>query len=165
MMKKKTEEQLETLLKEVAEWKAKYLRALADYQNLERRMHEEKRDTRTFAAEIILARLLPIVDTFRKAKDHLRDPGLDLAFRQLYAVLEQEGIEKIEALGKVFNPHEMECVEVVAGKDNEVVEEVLPGYRFRGKILRVAKVKVGKSQIDEKAEELAKEQLRKGDYM
>lgn len=126
------------------DWKEKYLRALADYQNLERRSREEKEETRAFAAEVILARLLPVVDTFAKARAHIQDAGLDLAFRELEAVLAEQGVTRIETEGKQFNPHEMECIEVVAGPENAVVEEVLTGYAFRGKILRVAQVKVGK---------------------
>ncbi|MBI3577473.1 nucleotide exchange factor GrpE [Candidatus Gottesmanbacteria bacterium] len=128
------------------DWKAKYLRALADYQNLERRTHNEKEEVRTFAAEIILTRLLPILDTLKKAKDHLKDAGLDLTLKELEAVFEELGVEKIEVFGKPFNPHEMECVEVVEGGDNQVVEEVLSGYRLRGKVIRVAQVKVGKAK-------------------
>ncbi len=130
--------------KQSDEWKAKYLRALADYQNLERRTHAEKEEVRKFAAEVILTRLLPVVDTLKKAKDHLKDPGLDLAIRELDAALSEQGVEKIDVTGKQFNPHEMECIEVVEGNDNEVMSEVLPGWRFRGKIIRVAQVKVGK---------------------
>ncbi len=130
--------------KQSDEWKAKYLRALADYQNLERRTHAEKEEVRKFAAEVILTRLLPVVDTLKKAKDHLKDPGLDLAIRELDAALSEQGVEKIDVTGKQFNPHEMECIEVVSGNDNEVMSEVLPGWRFRGKIIRVAQVKVGK---------------------
>lgn len=144
-MKKPTDDKkTEEVKKETEEWKAKYLRALADYQNLERRAVEQKEEIRTFAAEVILARLLPVVDTFEKAKQHIQDAGLDLAFRELTAVLSEQGVERIETKGKPFNPHEMECIEVVPGVDNEVVEELLPGYRFRGKVLRVAQVKVGK---------------------
>jgi molecular chaperone GrpE (heat shock protein) len=50
-------------------------------------------------------------------------------------------------MGKPFDPHEMECIEVVEGPENEVVEESLPGYLFRGKVLRVAQVKVGKKKV------------------
>lgn len=128
----------------VTDWKNKYLRALADYQNLEKRTREQVSEARTFASEVVLARLLSVVDTFRKAKEHLKDPGLDLAFKELDAVLVEQGAEKMEVVGLPFNPHEMECIEVVEGADNKVVEEVLPGYRFRGKVLRVAQVKVGK---------------------
>lgn len=133
------------VLAEVEEWKNKYLRALADYQNLEKRAQAEVSEARKFAAEGILLRLLPVVDTFQKVKVHLRDVGFDLAYKELEAVLTEQGVAKMDVVGKTFNPHEMECIEVVEGKDNIVVEEVLPGYTFRGKVLRVAHVKVGKT--------------------
>lgn len=164
-MKKKTDDQTLVLQKEVEEWKNKYLRALADYQNLEKRSRAELEEARTFAAEVVLSRLLPAVDTLSKAKNHLKDPGLDLAFKEILAVLSEQGVEKMTVVGKRFNPHEMECVEVAEGKDSEVVAEVLPGYRFRGKILRVAQVKVGKEEINREAVEKTKPELLKGDYM
>jgi molecular chaperone GrpE len=129
------------------EWKNKYLRALADYQNLERRTREEKEEVRTYAAEIILGRLLPVVDTFAKVKEHVNDVGFDLAYKELHAVLQEQGVEHIVVVGHQFNPHEMECIEVVVGKENIVAEETLPGYKIHGKILRVAQVKVGKEKI------------------
>lgn len=148
-MKKKDDTQPnkeEELQKQVDEWKNKYLRALADYQNLEKRSRDHVGEARKFAAEIVLSRLLPVADTLKKAKDHVKDPGIDLTYKELQAVLEEQGVEKIDVLGRQFDPHEMECVEVVDGEDNKVIEEVLPGYRFRGKILRVAQVKVGKGK-------------------
>jgi molecular chaperone GrpE len=146
-MKKKTGEHAADAQKQVDDWKSKYLRALADYQNLERRSQEDKERVRTFAAETILTRLLPVIDTLGKAQDHLKDAGLDIALRELWAVVEEQGVTKIEAMGKPFDPHEMECIEVVEGPENEVVEESLPGYLFRGKVLRVAQVKVGKKKV------------------
>ena len=143
-MKKKHDDQLEELKKQIEEWKNKYLRALADYRNLEKRKEEEVASVRKFAGEVILARLLPVADTFVTAGIHLKDAGLDLAVKELFAFFEEQGVAKIETVRKVFNPHEMECIEVVEGTENEVIEEVLPGYRLRGKVLRVAQVKVGK---------------------
>jgi molecular chaperone GrpE len=149
-MKKKTDEQSEIHKKEAEEWKNKYLRALADYQNLERRTREEKEEVRRFASEIILGRILPVVDTFTKVKKHVKDVGFDLAYKELHAVLHEQGVEHIQVVGLLFNPHEMECIDVVEGKDNIVIEETLPGYRMHGKILRVAQVKVGKSMTNDK---------------
>lgn len=143
-MKKTTDIAKPKVNSEAEEWKSKYLRALADYQNLEKRSRDMVDETRKFASEIILVRLLPVVDTFAKAKAHIADMGFDLAFKELTAVLSEQGVVAIETMGKQFNPHEMECIEVVPGNDNEVVEELLPGYMFRGKVLRVAQVKVGK---------------------
>lgn len=135
---------IEELQKQIEELKTKYLRALADYQNLEKRVHAEKEATRKFAGEVFLKRLLPILDTFELAQKHLNDPGLALALKELYAFFAEYGVSKIKVLGNEFNPQEMECLEVVEGENNKVTAEVLPGYRFHGKVLRVARVKVGK---------------------
>jgi molecular chaperone GrpE len=143
--KTKIDEHSEALKKQAEEWKNKYVRALADYQNLEKRTSERVSEVRQFAAEIILSRLLPVVDTFGKASKHIHDPGLALAHKELVAVLTEQGVERMDVLGRTFDPTQMDCVEVVEGKDDEVIEEVLPGYTFRGKVLRVARVKVGKS--------------------
>ncbi len=139
-MKKKHEEP-------VIDWKSKYLRALADYQNLEKRTQEEKQEIRKFAAETVTARLLPVMDTLAKASTHLKDAGLEMALNEFQAVLAELGVQKIEVVGKPFDPHQMECIEVVAGEDNMVVEELLPGYRLHDKIVRVAQVKVGKKEV------------------
>jgi molecular chaperone GrpE len=136
-MKKKHEEP-------VIDWKSKYLRALADYQNLEKRTQEEKQEIRKYAAENIAARLLPALDTLTKASTHIKDTGLEMALKELSAVLSEQGVEKIEVVGKPFDPHLMECIEVVAGTDNIVAEELLPGYRLHDKIVRIAQVQVGK---------------------
>lgn len=145
-MKKRDENKhIEDIKKQVEEWKSKYLRALADYQNLEKRTRNEKEETRRFAVQIFLERLLPVIDTLERATKHLNDQGLILALKEFETALSEFGVTKIETVGRVFNPHEMECIEVVEGEANKVIEEVLPGYKLHGKILRVAKVKVGKS--------------------
>jgi len=164
-MKKKSDEQIEELKTRVEEWKNKYLRALADYQNLEKRTHRQIEETRKFAAEVFLVRLLPVIDTLQRAQEHLKDQGLALALKEVDALLSEFGMSRIKTVGEVFNPHEMECVEVGEGEENKVIEEVLPGYRMHHKVLRVAHVKVGKKKRDEGAEALAKEELQKGDYM
>lgn len=134
-------------VEEVVDWKTKYTRALADYQNLEKRTTERVSEVRQYAAEGILMRLLPVVDTFGKVNEHLKDAGLTLAYKELLSVLTEQGVTHIEVLGKEFDPVEMDCIEVVEGEDNMVIEEVQAGYHFRGKVLRVARVKVGKSQV------------------
>src|SRR3989337_976889 len=127
----------------VDDWKTKYVRALADYQNLEKRTWNEKEETRRFAIQIFLERLLPVVDTFERATKHINDQGLTLAQKELEAVLAEFGVTKIKTAGRELNPHEMECIEVTTGEENKVVEELQSGYKLHEKILRVAKVKVG----------------------
>ena len=145
-MKKKTDDVVVEVNKEGEEWKAKYLRALADYQNLEKRTQTEKQEIRVYAAEVVIARLLPTVDTLVKAVNHVKDAGIELALKELFSALSEMGLQKIEVVGKPFDPHQMECIEVVAGEENSVVEELLPGYRLHNKILRIAQVKVGKKK-------------------
>lgn len=147
-MKKVPEEskQIEELKNQIEEWKGKYMRVLADYQNLNKRSQDQIQDARKFAAELMLVRVLPVIDTFTKVKQHVEDVGFDLAYKELMVVMEEQGVERMNILGAEFNPHTMECIEVVEGKENHVVEETLPGYMFRGKVLRVAQVKVGKTQ-------------------
>lgn len=143
-MKKKSDQQTVLLEQQVEEWKSKYLRALADYQNLERRNREEKKEVHRFANEVLLARFLSAIDTLRLAKDHIHDTGLDLAFKEFVAILAEQGVQQIQTAGVPFNPHEMECIDVIDGPEGLVIEETLPGYRLNGKVLRVAQVKVGK---------------------
>lgn len=153
--KEPIEKNTEPQVDEAMEWKNKYLRAMADYQNLEKRSGEQVQQARLFAAEVVISRLLPVVDTFDKVHEHIKDVGFELAYKQLHGVLEEQGVEKMDVIGKPFNPHEMECVEVVdlpaqaGGENDTVVEETLSGYRFRGKVLRVAHVKVGKQKQKE----------------
>lgn len=126
------------------EWKNKYLRALADYQNLEKRTFQEKVEIRSYAAETTLRKIIPAIDSLERAVRHIEDDGLALSLKEFYAALHSCGVKRIETVGKPFDPYTMECLEVVAGDDGVVVEEVLSGYILQDKVLRVAQVKVGK---------------------
>jgi len=128
---------------EAEQWKNKYLRALADYQNLVKRSDQETRDIRRFAAQGVMEKLLPVVDIFRRAQDHLKDEGLELAIRELSALLSTYGVEKIDVHGKPFDPYTMDCVDVVKGAEHTVQSVLVDGYSMHGKVLRAAKVTVG----------------------
>lgn len=144
-MKKQDTKEIEQFKKEAIEWKNKYLRALADYQNLERRTIQEKQELIKNASSQIIAQLLEALDILEKAEAHLKDQGLTIGVQGLQNVIKRAGVEKIETLGKKFNPLEMECTEIVrCDKDDEVVEETRAGFKINGKVLRVAQVKVGK---------------------
>lgn len=148
-------------------------RVLADYQNLEKRTHREKHEWVKIANKELLLRLLPVLDTLYLAQNHIKDQGIDLSIKQFLDVLKLEGVEKIETYGHEFNPKLMECVETVEGEKDKVMEEVTCGYTLNGEVLRAARVKVGKKEKEEalrqvqgkQEEELAKEELKKGDYV
>src|SRR5260221_5427208 len=99
------EKEVEGAKKETEEWKGKCMRALADYQNLERRNALERDEIRKFASEALLVRFLSAIDTLAKAKDHIKDAGLDLAFKEFVAVLQEQHVEKIKTIGEDFDPH------------------------------------------------------------
>jgi molecular chaperone GrpE len=140
-LKKLIEEQK----KQIEEYKTKYLRALADYQNLEKRVNLEKQELIKMANKNLLLKILPIVDDLEKAEIFVKDDGLKLIKDNFLKFLKNEGVEEIEVLGKEFNPQLAEAVEVVKGeKDNIVVEVLRKGYHLGDKILRVAQVKVAK---------------------
>lgn len=134
--------QLEEEQSKTEDWKNKYLRALADYQNLIKRTAEEAQETHRYAGRYIIEAMLPVIDNFESAQKHLQDHGLELALNECFKTLTNLGVTKIEAAGKPFDPAIMECIEK-AGEEDKVTEVVRDGYLMHGKVIRVARVKVG----------------------
>jgi molecular chaperone GrpE len=121
-----------------------YKRALADYQNLQKRASEERQEWVRSANKDLLLRLLPILDTLNLAQKHIQNDGLKVSIAQFLDTLKTEGVTKIEAVGKDFDPHLMECITTEEGKENKVLEEMREGYMLYDKVLRAAQVKVGR---------------------
>jgi len=137
--------------KKINELETNWKRALADYCNLEKRVEKEKKEFVRLSNAILLDKLLSVLDSLEQAEAHLKDKGLSLALDQFRSILAAEGIREIQAQGEKFNAETMDCVEVVRGVKNEVVEVVNKGYELNGHVLRPAKVKVG--QGDKKRKE------------
>ena len=167
----------ETLLKEIDELKRKleesenkYKRALADYQNLEKRMAGERKEWILKSNRELLLHLLPVLDTITLAASHSKDEGLALSVQQFLDTLREEGVERIKTIGCDFDPRLMECIDTVEADEKQEEGKVLKEFRagftlFKEIVLRVAQVGVGKKKKELEAEEKAKEQLQKGDYM
>ncbi|HSX18562.1 MAG TPA: nucleotide exchange factor GrpE [Candidatus Saccharimonadales bacterium] len=126
-------EQLESQLK----------RALADYQNLERRVEEERRLLSTLSSALVIEKFLPVLDNLESAQKHLNDEGLEMVMKQFKDILNQEGVVEIEAEGQTFDPQLHEAIEVKEGENNNmVVSTVRKGYKINDKVLRPAQVVV-----------------------
>lgn len=140
MVKKDAKTKIEDLENQVK-------RVLADYQNLEKRVQEERVSWIRTANKELLLRLFPVLDTIILASTHVKNEGVDLSVKQFLDVLKNEGIERIETVGKAFDPTTMECVDTVSGhEENKVVEELRAGFKYAdGTVLRVAQVRVGKA--------------------
>lgn len=133
------------------EWKTKYMRALADYQNLIRRSAEESKEVYSRTEKDLVTNLIPIADLFDEVlkHDHYKsDPGLRAVRAKLADVLHGYGVEGRPVIGTLFDPVSMECVdtrEVREGeKENYVVDVLQPLYIHRGQVYRPARVIVAK---------------------
>lgn len=130
---------------EIISWKDKYLRALADYQNFEKRVSVDKDELRKTANQFFIIRLLPFLDNLERAEAFVKDKNLQMIKQEFVKLLQQEGIEEIIVLEKEFDPYLAEATDMIPGeKDNFVIEVLRKGYRFQGKLIRPAQVKVSK---------------------
>lgn len=130
--------------KEIKELEQKLKQALADYHNLTARIEKRRNGWQEEASARIIDKLLDVYDDLVRARTHLKDRGLAMAVSQFWAILESEGVEEAETKGQEFDPEAMDCLEVVSGPKNKVVETIKKGYILKGKIIRPAEVKVGK---------------------
>ncbi|HEV8516600.1 MAG TPA: nucleotide exchange factor GrpE [Candidatus Limnocylindrales bacterium] len=141
---------------EAADNKAAWQRSAADFANYRRRTEQEREQTLGLANEMLLLKLLAVVDDFDRALaamprelEHLGwIEGIWLVERKLRNLLESEGVTPIEAVGKPFDPREHEAVlheETTAAADGSVIGEIQRGYRIRDRVLRPALVSVAKN--------------------
>ena len=139
-------QEAEALLQKLEETEDKYRRALADYQNLVRRVSQERQEWARLSNRELVLKLLPILDTLMLAEKHTKDQNFVLTVGQFLQVLRDEGIERIKTTGETFDPLVMEVVETRDGEDWKVLEEVKAGFRSGDVILRPALVVVGKKE-------------------
>jgi molecular chaperone GrpE len=143
--KKKTKTKKE-LRQKIEGLEVKLKRALADYDNLEKRVLAQRKEFVKFAKAEVMDKLISVLDDLERAEEHLKDKGLSMAVYQFQAVLDSEGLEEIEAEGKGFDPEKMDCVSMVEGRKNRVISVLQKGYALSGKVIRPAKVEVGKGK-------------------
>ena len=144
-------------LKEKAELKESLQRLQAEFENSRKRMEKEAQDFAKIANAGLVKELLPLIDSIEAAEKHLNEQekvskedaikGMETLKHQLEAGLKLYGLERIDCVGKKFDPMRDDCV--MQGKNEEekdeiVLEELQKGYLLNGKVLRHAKVKVNK---------------------
>ena len=157
MAKKKEQNQLE---QRFAELENQLKRAVADYQNLERRISEGRSELSSWASAELIKNLLPVLDHLEQALAGISENerqsgwvrGVELAVKELNDVLSREGLSQIAAdpavggTGFQFDPSLHEAVDTREGTDNMILEVVRKGYTLNGKVLRPAQVVVGRSE-------------------
>jgi molecular chaperone GrpE len=128
------------------------LRKQAELENFRKRTEREKEKFVQHANADLIRALLPSLDGFERALKHRgmgtsNDfyKGMEMIYHELMNVLTREGLRPIEALGQTFDPHLHQAVESIEDeqhRDQEIVEELLRGYKFKHRILRPSMVKV-----------------------
>lgn len=122
-------------------YKDKYLRALADYQNLEKQTDQWRKDFSQYAGEGIIKKLLEILDDLEKAQEHLKDEGLQLIINKLKTILVSEGTEELNLEGSEFDPKFAEVISTEPGEKSDIVVKTLQkGYKINDRIIRPARV-------------------------
>jgi len=148
-------EKLEEERKKADEYLERWKRSAAEFSNYRKRQDKERNELVKFSNAVLITKLLPVLDdlerAFRTLPDELRNftwiDGIFLVERKLRALLEQEGLEAIEAQGKPFDPAYHQAImyeETTEGDDAVVLEELQKGYKLNNKVLRPTLVKVSK---------------------
>lgn len=133
----------EQLKKKLEDSDSSYKRALADYQNLQKRVTDERLALIMSANRDLLLRILSVLDTLVLANQHDGSEGLKVAINQFLDVLKAEGVTRIETKGKEFDPQFMEAIVTETGEEGKVIDEIQAGFILNEKLLRPAQVKVG----------------------
>ncbi len=141
------EDQLVEAKKELEHMRQLYLRALADYKNQEQRVRQERIQMRDILREQFVGELLPILDHLDTAEAFTKDPGLQMIAKMMRDTLKTMGLEQVELLNKVYDPHEAEVIEVIEGEKDDVIIAVLQkAYKMHGHVIRPGTVKVSRKK-------------------
>lgn len=155
-----TDEDLRSLQRELLEYKDKYLRLLAEGENARKRLQKERQEMTRYAVEGLIIDLLRPLDNFENAQrfaqemsDEVRNWafGFQMILTQFKDVLAQHGVMPFDSLGKPFNPHDHEAIEVVESTTQPpgiIVEENVRGYKMGDRTIRAARVKVAKQPTE-----------------
>lgn len=151
-----SEDEIGKLESQVQELKEKYLRQAAEFDNFRKRTAKERLELIQTAGKDVIVSLLDVIDDFERADKQLQTSndaavikeGVQLVFTKLKNTLQAKGLKPMQTIGTDFNPDTQEAItEIPAATDDmkgKVVDEVVKGYYLNDKIIRFAKVVVGK---------------------
>ena len=140
---------------ELVQLKDKYLRTLAEYENFRKRSEKEKAQMLELGAKSIIEQLLPVVDNFERALEHISEEekensfvkGVEGIYKQIQKMFSDCDIQAIEAVGQKFNPALHNAVmteEEGDAEEDTVTADLQKGYTYRGNVVRHSMVKVKK---------------------
>ncbi len=151
-----TNPSFEKLVKDHEELKDKYLRVYADFENFKRRALKEKLELLRTAAQDTIAALLPVLDDFDRARQNSEkegstekmSEGVLLVYHKLASTMKGLGLEEMVTVDQVFDPELHEAITEIPAQTEDlkgkIVDTIQKGYKLGDKIIRHAKVVVGK---------------------
>jgi molecular chaperone GrpE len=149
---------LELSRQEAQDNRDKYLRALADSENMRKRMERLCEDRMWQEKKRLMMHLLVLADQLEEALKYAspKDPvatGVRLTYQQLQKVLSDEGVQPLQSVGEPFDPSVHEAVELTVspGQENKVLLEFTKGYKLDDRLLRPARVQIASNHEDRAA--------------
>ncbi len=147
---------LAVVREELEQMRSQYQRAVADYQNLERRSREGRAEAVRLALGGLVSGFLPVLDDLERAVEHAPSTteaaqwvdGVRLVAQKFTQVLQQHGVQEIPALGQPFDPTKHEAVSAAPGPEGQVVQLLRRGYTLHDHVVRAAMVIVGNGEGD-----------------
>lgn len=145
------EEKVQSLENEVNKFKELALRKAAEFENYKRRTENDQLNLIKYAAESLIIKLLPTVDDLERSLAHMTDEtdvnkikeGIQLIYNKFMKTLNEQGVEKLDSVGK---PFDVDYHEAVMQRPDDsvplhtVLEELETGYKFKDRVIRHAKV-------------------------
>lgn len=138
------EEPQEDLQQQLDEMTEVAKRAMADMQNMKRRMEEDSIRIYSRANAELITSLLPAIDNLNRALEHNPDEGLEMAIKQINDILTAAGLIKIET--ENFDPDLHQALAQGPGEKDKILEVLEDGYMLGEHIIRHTKVKVGNGE-------------------
>ncbi|MDY6915461.1 MAG: nucleotide exchange factor GrpE [Candidatus Cloacimonadota bacterium] len=167
---KALKEKIEKLQLEIDELNDRRIRTAAEFENFRRRSNSEKTNWIKNATERLALEICEVLDNFERALNPEKEfediesfrKGVKLIYNQLQDILKKEGVQKIEALGKNFDPNYHDALAHIPSElaENKVAAVIQNGYTMNEKVIRAAKVAVSNGQKPEQQKKSKKEEKK-----
>jgi molecular chaperone GrpE len=158
----KEQKMLGDVEKRVSDLEDQLKRVQAEFENYKKRTDKEREMLLSAGSAVMIEKLLPILDEMGVAVNAIHHEastkeiktGMEMLHKKFHSLLEKEGLQEMDSMGKTFDPYKHEAVQRIEGdEDDKIVEVLKKGYLFKGGILRHAMVVVSKKKEGEKKNE------------
>jgi molecular chaperone GrpE len=149
------EEKMAKIERDLDDWKGAYARKNAEFQNFTKRKQNELEEFRKYASEKVILKVLEAVDNLERgvaASAETKDfdslvKGVEMTLSQMHGIMNTEGVEPIEAVGKEYDPHLHQAVmteNCEVTENDHIIMELQKGYKMKDRVIRPSMVKVCK---------------------